>query len=88
MKWEDRTSYYPGKERIPHTWELQLPILRITVTHHIDYPPDMWLMNCHGLGINYKKLFSKDVEDAKKEAIVLVRNRLKNMMDELDEVKP
>lgn len=80
--WEDATSYSRNdKDRTPRTWELKLNGFRISVTRHIHYPKDQWLLltKLH----DYVELENKDIEFAKVEAVETVKKTLRDIADEL-----
>ena len=82
--WNDITSYSRNnKERVPQTWELKRDSLRIRVSRHINYEPDQWLLSCREFGIDNHLLKSKNIEEAKNEALVLLYYAAKAMMGEL-----
>jgi hypothetical protein len=54
-------------------YRIQFGDLEISVHHYVGYPPEMWLMTCHQVCIGPRGLKSKDIEDAKAEAIGVVR---------------
>lgn len=75
MKWKDRTSYsYSDKDRTARTWELRTSKFIITVTRHIDLPPDQWQVTTSlGLEVPKRVLKNKDIDKAKQEAVDYVR---------------
>ena len=54
------------------------------VTRHIHYSPDDWLVLCDFLGFR-RVLQSKNLEDAKREALGLVAARCRGVLDALGE---
>ena len=54
-------------------YRIQFGDLEISVHHYVGYPPEMWLVTCHDVRIGPRGLKSKDIEDAKNEAINVVR---------------
>jgi hypothetical protein len=78
VQWKDVTSYSrDDKERIPSSFETRAGDLRITVTRHIHYPPDVWLLSVAEYSrLNLIELRSRDLADAQAEALTLVRTRL------------
>lgn len=71
--WKDTTSYRQGeRDGEPREWTLRTEHLRVTVHHHMHYPPDQWLVSCHELNIEMMELKSKEVEKAKEEALLHV----------------
>jgi hypothetical protein len=61
VKWKDITSYSQSeKDRTPRTFQWCLPhYIRVTVTRHRDYDPDVWLLGVPGI-INQKILCRGD----------------------------
>jgi len=83
--WEDITTYSrTDKERIPSTWELKLPSgLRICITNgHIHYR-GTWVFHCHALGFNTIALKATSKEQAEKQSIEIVSNRVCKFYDDL-----
>ena len=85
--WKDTTSYSRSdKERVPRTWEADLPGVRLIVTKHRDYG-DEWTTSCYPLYNEVCGLQTTDVEEAKKKAlerfvyessqVVMARERVK-----------
>lgn len=82
--WEDVTS----RRRDDRTQETRTVryVTRagtVTVTRHLDHGPDVWCLIAHDAGIPRRELKSKDLEAAKKEALTLVWNRLKQFSDDV-----
>jgi len=75
-KWKVRH----GKE----AHELIAGRVRISLHRHIHYPPDTWLVSCGEAEFSAFELVSKTVDDAKKEAVDLVKDRLRTMLAGLD----
>lgn len=84
--WVDETSYsrdYAGQE--PKTWCLRVTDdLRITVTRHIAYPPNVWLLYCPALNLPHTPLASGDLDKACAQAVGMVRHRLARWLSALD----
>lgn len=84
-EWKDVTSHSQGdKERVPKTFEIRLGFIRVVVTRHIYFSPDVWTYRCDGLGdqTNFE-LQNRDLEGAKKEALERIKPRLEKALDAL-----
>jgi hypothetical protein len=80
LPWKNITSYSQrDTDRTPKTWEASFGKLRVCVTRHIDYPPDVWLLRCHGLGIE-RRLASPKIEEAACQARAIVQSHLEQML--------
>lgn len=83
MKWNDETSYQRGESnRTPRTWTARAGRFRITMFRHRHFPADAWLVTCEPL-FDTRQLKATDVEQAKAEAIALVREGLQEAVDAL-----
>lgn len=81
MKWKDATIYSRGAARVPTAWALQpCADLRLVVTCGHVYHPGEWIMHC-APWFNTRPLGSdvKSAEDAQKEALRLVREKVAAM---------
>ncbi|MCK5609450.1 hypothetical protein KAR91_46685 [Candidatus Pacearchaeota archaeon] len=59
--------------------------LRFSIHHHINWENEDWLLSCHDVfGSRQQLLPSKNIDIAKKEAVALIRTRLKSMLSSLD----
>ena len=82
-QWKDATSYSRGErgQTEPRSWEIRMGheyVVNVTVTRHIDYGNDAWLMLCFPLFPKGKLLESKDLADAKVEALTIVEEALRH----------
>lgn len=80
-QWEDISSYSQGERRgsAPKSWELRTSAdLRIVVTRRFGL--EGWYLLSEGFDC---RQLNDDVEEAKLEAIRLVRERLVHMLDSL-----
>jgi hypothetical protein len=76
VEFKDVTSHSQGtKDRTPRTWEAKIGCVRLTVTRHIHYAPDEWIARSHPSIIDMELLQSKDIEEAKDEAVELLSSR-------------
>lgn len=84
VKWKDVTSFSQGDtDRTPRSWTANAGRIRIDVHRHIHYPPDVWLLSCDALRIDNNELPSRDIEDAKCEAVAVVRGLLEAAIGEM-----
>jgi len=87
--WKDTTSYSrDDKERNPTTFTTTTNTVKITVTcGHINHR-GVWVMHAHPFGINTKELKAKTLEDAKAEAIGIVKAKAAKIVSDLDAISP
>lgn len=78
--WKDKQQSYTNKTVVAS--EIQYGIFNICIHHHIHYEPDDWLVTCHELAIK-KLLKSKDLNDAKKEVEVMIKEILDNAIKDI-----
>lgn len=80
--WVDVTSYRRGDtERVSRSFQCHLQgQLRVIVTRHTDFSPDMWVLNCPPLGFHMRGLTGVDHKSAQREALALVRERLESWL--------
>lgn len=84
IEFKDTTSYSRDeKDRTPRTWQAHIGKFSITVTRHINYDPDVWIAMTSPDILDKKVLKSKDIEDAKKEAIDLFREGCQKIIEAL-----
>lgn len=79
-EWKD-TTRQRGKSGME--WTLQFATFNVVVHHHIYYG-DKWLVSCLKIGLDQHVLESKDIEDAKKEALGVVMAHLAKSIDDLN----
>jgi len=86
-EWKDVTSYdRRDTVRDPKTFTVQVGDLRICVTcDHIYHKPN-WVMHCAALNIDTKRLKATNLEEAKVEAIDIVKFRLATLSSNIKEV--
>ncbi len=92
MNWKDTTSYSRGQVNIiPSCWTLKTQHVTIDVLNgHIHFPGE-WVMHCHSIGINKKRIGivgQMTEEQAKETAIQIVKHVLNMMLTELNELNP
>lgn len=82
--WKDISSYGRNDtDRTPRSFEIRTRNLRIAVTRHIHLPADQWGLDCYELAIFLRALQSKDIEDAKKEALLIIKQTLQDLLTEV-----
>lgn len=89
-EWEDATNYRRGEavgQVEPRTYKRHIGNsltsgLCITITRHIHYPPDVWLMQAIGIA-NNRELSAKNIEAAKLEAETIVEEWCLAVLEEL-----
>ncbi len=71
IKWKDTTSYSRGERGkvTPRSWTCEIGEFNLCVTRHIHHDPTAWISICDGVLHSGNELESKDLEDAKQEAI-------------------
>lgn len=75
--WRDETSYSRNEtKRLPRVWVSTAGGLRVSVHRHIYHAPDAWLLTCPPWFECYA-LRSKDAPTAKRQALELVRKKLR-----------
>jgi len=84
MQWKDITSRRQGEtDRTPRTYQSEAGLLRVVVTRHIYHPPDVWVLNASPF-FDGKPLNSKGADEAKAEALSLVRKTLADALAAID----
>lgn len=82
LEWKDASSWGRGDvDRTPKTWVAQVGRWRLIVTR--QHQSDGWFVECGGL-FNYRQLAHPDIENAKREASLLVRNILMEALDSIE----
>ncbi|MNC23081.1 hypothetical protein D3C75_710960 [compost metagenome] len=84
MEWKDVTRYAKGERGnvTPRAWGTDLGSVDMTILRHDDYPPDVWLLRCNYLCVS-RVLASKKLEDARAEALNIVKAQMIFKRDEL-----
>jgi hypothetical protein len=76
IKFKDITSHPHGaKDRTPKSWEAEIGCVRLRVTRHIHYGADQWIATSVPYILDMELLQSKDIDEAKAEAIALLSAR-------------
>jgi len=83
LEWKNVFTYSEDEEA-PRAFRLELGFVNITIFHpisnHICFPPDVWTLCAPEVGINDPRaLISRDIEEAKREALEIVHDRLITM---------
>ena len=63
--------------------EIRFGGFRLSIHHHIDFLPSIWFASSTGLFERYQ-LRHKDINEAKKEAIILFRDVLIDALSDTD----
>ena len=80
MKWK-----IDKKDQRWESHEFEDKNLRFSIHHHINWKREDWLLSCHDVfGSRQQLLPSTNIDTAKKEAVALIRTRLKSMIKSLD----
>lgn len=75
-EWKDTSTFSQGdKVRTPNCWRISGGGVTIILHRHIHYEKDDWLMSCEPW-FTTRMLQSKDVDDAKAEALQKVKTAL------------
>ena len=83
LAWKDETSYSRNEtNRTPKTWVAKVGSLRLYVTRHIDHGENDWLCSCDPF-FDIRMLESKEIDEAKAEAVVLLKHELERCMKPL-----
>ena len=81
--WKNISSYSQGTQnKKPISFQMVQNNVRIVVTRHIHFPPDVWVASCNPW-FSLLELKNKNIEDAKKEAIEIVVANLQKTIDSL-----
>jgi len=83
IEWTDCTSYRRGEERNPRSWEAKAGTLSIKVVFGHLHHPKSWVMHCYKMGLDTERLEATTEDDAKIEALAIVRNTLRSWLREL-----
>ncbi len=76
IEWKDRTSYSRSEtDRTPRSWHARAGMIEIAVHRHVSYAPDVWLLSCPPIA-DKLVLTSKDIDEAKAEAVRYVKHQL------------
>lgn len=91
-EWYDSTSYsLDDKERKPTRWTFDTGKLQITVVSKHRFNPDCWVMHCHQLGIDTRRLNYPPetlAEDIQGLSIRIARQTLNAMLNSLPTETP
>lgn len=76
IEWQDKTGWSQKDseetKRTPRTWRATVGPFKLTVTRHVHYEPDQWIMTCKPL-FEHVIADSKEIEEAKKQAVLMVQ---------------
>lgn len=76
--WRDGTSYQRGREgkEEPTIWRTKIESINLSVHRYVGC--EEWFITCENLNIRTQTLYSMKIEDAKKEALILVKSLLRD----------
>lgn len=81
MRWNDTTSYgHPRRRGVdePDTWDLDGAPTVFCVHRYLSM--DDWFLTCRAFGLDMHKLTATEIDDAKAEAVDLVRQRYREFI--------
>ena len=83
QEWKDVTSYRHGGRgnAEPSVWELRGKHVCIRV-HRYHGCSDAWFVTCRQAGLETRGLAAPTVEEAKRQAVELVKNKLRMLSDD------
>jgi hypothetical protein len=86
--WKDETSYSRNEtNRIPRTWVNQSDWLKIVVTRHVDFEPDIWTLVANVGNLAQRVILdAREIESAKAEAMFRVRAEFNHGLRLLDRI--
>ncbi len=83
MIWKDISSYSREEKRTePKTFEANVYELRLIITRHIHYEPELWLFTCEPF-FDLAKLQSTKIDEAQAEAVHLLRLKMEHICSRL-----
>ena len=83
-EWKDISSFsHSDKERVPSRFEFRTKSVRVVLHRHIYGGKDDWFVTCVEVDMERQLLASKGTEEAKSEALAMVKARLQAMLTEL-----
>lgn len=88
LKWQDATHRENAANRTPNKWSTHFHKIALTVVRISPQTPGHWMFNCAFLGFTHHRLSTPvtgSPKAAQREAIALVRKRLEQMANELDD---
>jgi hypothetical protein len=71
----------------PRTWTFEGKVLHAMVHRHIHFEKDQWLLTCHHVQIERRLLENKDTVKALEEAADILRERIREMAQDLEDGK-
>jgi len=84
-EWKDKTTYTRDQvvaaDRTPRILSVNLGGVQLSVHRHIHHSPDVWLASCTPQFFCQVQLKSADIEEAKAEAITLLRKHVEKAFD-------
>lgn len=85
-EWKDITSYSRGdQKREQKSFELKAGVFRVSVSRWCHGEPDVWYLSCDSLCIEFRELNAATIEYAQKEAVEIVRGRIVQALEAIDD---
>lgn len=73
IEWKDTSSWSQNDteedRKTPKVWTAKIGKFTLKVHRHIHYPADVWLATCHPDVMSQVVLASKDIDEAKCQAV-------------------
>lgn len=84
IEWENVSTRRQGElEQPKRVFYYRIGLMNISLHKHLHYG-DTWLCSCNQLNIDKHELKSKDLEEAQKEALTVVKKELQTYVNILD----
>ena len=79
MEWKDISTHNKGAtDRTPHTFQAKVGSARITVTRHVHFAPEDWVLTCEPWYDLYV-VGKGTIDEAKAAAVALIREKLREL---------
>jgi len=87
IQWTDASSWSRGEEdrSQPKAWQAKIGTFRVLVHRHIHYPSNDWLASYEPRVLPMIPLTSRDVEEAKREAVAKLKAVCEAVIKAIDE---
>lgn len=83
IQWNDESTFSKGDtDRTPWSWVAKAGPISLSVHRHKDWEPTDWLLTCPLFDVS-QLLAATDIDEAKKEAVDMVRTKLRAALEEL-----
>jgi len=88
IEWKDASSWSQKDSAearsVPKTWSTIVGPVRLSVTRHIHYDPDTWVMSCNPPVVMQTPLESADIDRAKEQALEKLHDFCCRVMAEIN----